>query len=361
MKDAPDASDAPDVTNSTEDPPLSRWQRWWPRLRPPLIIIGSLVVGYLVISFFGAIDWGQVVDALGRLSLWAFPLLLGLLLLRQSFNAVPLTRFVPGLPWGRSLQNDLTANLIGTFTPPPSDVVLRVSMFRSWSINPVDGMAGVTLNMLAFYVIRFFAPILGVALLAFQGLERGQVVAAVISTLISLAVIVAILLIARGERFASMLGYGAGRVARRFKPSVQPADWAESVVSFRGRMDGNLRSGLVPSLGALLAMVVVDGLILFTALRLVGIDSTTLSAVDILGAFFLVYPLTLMPMGGLGILDAALIGTWVTIAGVVWEPEIIAGLVVWRVITILGTLGLGGVTLVWWRRTIPAEDKAESN
>jgi len=335
-------------------------RRIWRVLRPVVIFIISLIVGYLVVNFFGAIDWAQVGASLGRLSLAAFIPLFALLLLRQTFNAVPLSRFVPELALSRSVQNDLSANVVGTFSPPPSDVVLRISMFKSWRIDPVDGMAGVALNALAFYAVRFFAPALGVLLLAFQEVERGQLIAAFLSTLVAVAVVLGIWLIARGDRFAALLGYTAGRVVRRFRSSVQPQEWADSVVSFRGRMEGNLRSGLVPALAALLAMVVVDGLILLSALRFVGIDSSVLSTVDILGAFFIVYPLTLMPMAGLGILDAALIGTWVTIATVVWEPEIIAGLVVWRVITILGSLALGAITLVFWRGTTRKRSAAES-
>ena len=97
-------------------------------------------------------------------------------------------------------------------------------------------------------------------------------------------------------------------------------------------------------------MVFCDSLVLLLALRFVGVDSTALTAVAIIGAFLLAYPLTLMPLAGLGILDAALLAGWTEIAGLEWEAEIVAGLVVWRVITILGPLALGGLTLFIWRR-----------
>jgi hypothetical protein len=141
----------------------------------------------------------------------SFVPLVALLLVRQTFNAVPLSRFVPELSLARSVQNDLSANVVGTFSPPPSDVVLRISMFKSWRIDPVDGMAGVALNALAFYAVRFFAPALGVLLLAFQEVERGQLIAAFLSTLVAAAVVIGIWLIARGDRFAALLGYAAGR------------------------------------------------------------------------------------------------------------------------------------------------------
>jgi hypothetical protein len=53
------------------------------------------------------------------------------LLLRQVLNAVPLSQFVEGLGPRRSVQNDLAANLLGTVSPPPGDVLIRVAMFGS--------------------------------------------------------------------------------------------------------------------------------------------------------------------------------------------------------------------------------------
>lgn len=53
---------------------------------------------------------------------------------------------------------------------------------------------------------------------------------------------------------------------------------------------------------------------------------------------------------GMVLCDAVLLGTWVTIAGVAYEPEIVAGLVVWRTLTILGPLALGLLTFAVWRR-----------
>lgn len=93
-----------------------------------------------------------------------------------------------------------------------------------------------------------------------------------------------------------------------------------------------------------------DALVLLVALRASGVPASALSVVDVLGPFLLAYPLTLLPLFGLGVLDAVLLGAWVTVAGVAHEPAVVAALVVWRVVTILGTLALGLPVLAWWRR-----------
>src|SRR5262249_5175477 len=147
----------------------------------------------------------------------------------------PLARYVPGLGLWRSFQNDVTANLVGVVAPPPTDSVMRVSMFRSWGVDPVDGMAGVTLNSLSFYAIRFGVPVLGVLLLVGEELSGGQVWLALGSLVVAVLMVIALVLVSRGERWARLVGRVAGRVAARFRESVDPDAWAGAVSDFRVR------------------------------------------------------------------------------------------------------------------------------
>jgi hypothetical protein len=326
----------------------TRSRRPW--LKPLLLFLVSIAVAWIVVGFIGAIDWAEVAASFARLGIPSIVVLMLGLLVRQAFNAVPLSQFVDQLSWRRSVQNDLGANVVGTFAPPPADVVLRVSMFSSWGINPVDGMAGVTLNMLTFYAVRFLAPLLGVMVLAVQGVERGQVVTALLSGLVSVAVVGGLVAVMRGDAMAAWVGRTAARVVNRVREGADEAEWALKVVDFRGRMNETLRAGLLRSLLALVAMVLSDSMILLLTLRFVGVGPDQLSAIDVVGAFLLAYPLTLMPLSGLGVLDAALLAVYTDIAGLTWEAEIVAALVVWRTITILGPLAMGALTVAWWRR-----------
>ncbi len=320
----------------------------------------SIAVGWIVVRLVGTVDWAAVVDSLSRLSPWQVLPLAAALLMRQLFNAVPLAQFVPKLGIRRSLQNDLAANLIGTIAPPPGDVVLRVSMFRSWQIDPVDGMAGVTLNMLTFYGVRFLAPAIGLLFLAFQGLETGHVLAALGSAVVAAAMFAALALVVKGERLAALLGRSAGRVIARFRSSVDPDAWSAAVVTFRSRMSETIKTGLPRSMGALVCMVLSDGLILLLAVRFVGLGTDSLSLVDIFGAFLIAYPLTALPLAGFGVLDAALLATWTEIAGIDREAQIVAALMLWRVVTILGPLVLGGAVLLRWRSAHPSHSATQA-
>jgi Lysylphosphatidylglycerol synthase TM region len=335
------------------------WGKYRPVLRPMLLLTLSFVVAWLVVQLVGSIDWSAVGTALSSVDAWQLLVLGGLLLVRQVCNAIPLTRFVPGLPLPKSVQSDLTANLIGTVAPPPSDVVLRVAMFRSWGISAVDGMAGVTLNSFTFYGVRFLAPAIGALLLAVYEVEQERLLAGLGSAAIATAILVGLWLVSRGERLAARLGRTAGAVVARFRDSVDPDQWADAVRDFSARMGGTVRSGLLPALLGLLAMVAVDATILLASLRFVGVGGDLLPTVVVVAGLFLAYPLTIMPLVGLGILDAALLAGYVEVAGLDAEPQIVAGIVLWRTVTLLGSLLLGVGALLSWRRS-PAHAAAEA-
>lgn len=331
------------------DYPRPARSKWHPALKPLLILVAGLVIGYLIVGFVGAVDWAKVGESLARLNPTELSVLIVLLLARQSFNAVPLVLFVPGLSLLRSLRSDLAAVTSGTFAPPPADIVVRVAMFNSWQISPVAGMAGVTLNMITFYAVRFIAPALGVLVVVHRGVDRGDWLLALASIALAGVILGALLMVMRADVLAALIGRAAARVAGRFSDRADPQAWAAAAVDFRSRLAGTVQAGLAAAFGAMGAMVLVDATMLLLALRFVGIDAATLPWYEVLSAFLLTYPLTILPMFGLGPLDAALIAAFVGLAGIEVEAPAVAAIAVWRSVTLLGPLILGGLVLVHWR------------
>lgn len=302
----------------------------------------------------GAVDWAAVGTALRALDGWVFGPLVGLLLVRQVLNAVPLARYTPGVGLLRSVQNDTAANLLGTFAPPPADVVVRVQMFRSWGIDPVRGMTGVTLNSATFYVIRFVAPVLGLLALGLREAELRQWLVAGACAVVSAVFLVGLVLLLRSDSLAAWLGRTAGRLVARVRRSVDPQRWAAYLVELRATTADSLRGGLLPAMLALTGMVLADASILFAALRAFGVGPSQVPLLAVFAAFLLAYPLTLLPLFGFGVLDAVLVGSWTTVAGVAVEPDVVAATLVWRAVTIVGTLLLGLTSLTAWRLRHPS-------
>jgi len=324
-----------------------------------VLLVIALLAGRVIIGLVGAIDWPAVWHAIGLVPLRAAGFLVLLMLARQALNAVPLTRFVPDLSLFQSMQNDLSAFLIGTVAPPPADVVLRVSMFRSWDIDPVEGMAGVTVNMLTFYAVRFMAPAFGLAVLAFYEVDSGHVWAAVGSIGVSAAILTALFSLSHGDRLAALLGRAAGTVAARVRRSVDPSSWSRAVVDFRGKIGDRVSAGVAPSLAALVAMLGAEAAMVAVSIRAVGVGSAQLALTLIVGSFLLAYPLTLFPLMGLGILDATVVAALTASAGTDYEAQIVGGMIVWRVASLLLPYPLGLAALLTWRRSaraLPAID-----
>jgi hypothetical protein len=185
-------------------------------------------------------------------------------------------------------------------------------------------------------------------LLAF-GSDRYRLWAVVTCALIAAAIALVVFLIVRAEAFAHRLGHAAGRMVRRFRSSVDPQTWAVAATEFRGHVADKYSRGFPWSLAGLLVMVLADACILLASLRFVGVTPAQVPAYEVIGVFFVAYPLTLPPFMGLGVYDVVLLGVFIELGGDVIEPEVIAALTVWRAVTILGPIIMGVLTTLHWR------------
>lgn len=334
-----------DPVARADDAPTSR--RWARRL---LLLAVAFACAVAIVRLVGRIDWGSVAAALDELAPWHFAILLGLLILRQVLNAMPLALFIEGLGAFRATVNDLTAILLSMIAPPPSDMVMRITMFKSWGIDASRGVAGAVMNTVSFYIIRFAAPLLGILLLLPVRFDLTYAVPALVCLVLAAAILLLVLAVVRAERLAVRIGTTAARFVGRFRPSVDPAKWAAACVQFRVDMQRTFARGFPRALADLVAMVLVDGLLLLAALRFVGVDRGDVGALEIVAAYLIAYPLTIFPLQGLGVLDAVVLAALVDVGGLQIEPMVVAGLIVWRVVTIIAPVLMGVGSLAWWRR-----------
>lgn len=340
----------PSLGDDSSDPPRRRVPRWlwW--------IVGTLVAALvlsIVFDLVSGIDWSEVGNAIGQISLVGGVLLFALVVLRQTLNAVPLAMFVEGLGVLRSTINDLAANLVATTAPPPGDMVVRFGMFRTWRIKAEPALAGYTLNTVIFYVLRFAAPLVGFTMLLLAvRFDASYGLIAVVSGVIAALIAGAIVLVVRAEASAAWLGRFAGNLARRIKPdAVDPQTWADKMVHFRGEVQDVLRKGWVGSAVAMTVMLLVEGVTLVVALDQMGITGEVLDPVEVIAAYLVLYPLTALPFSGFGVIDVLLIQIFTSLGGANLESGILAGLIVWRAFTLILPLLLGLLSLLWWKRT----------
>jgi hypothetical protein len=338
-----------------------------PRWRAPLLMvlkILAVVIGvYLVVQALRAVDWAQVGDALGRLTWWELVVIVLIVCVRQTVNAGTLPVLISGLSLPHALSTALSGTLIQTFTPPPSDTVLRLAMLNSYGVENTRGAAGLVLDTAVFYLARFVAPIIGLGLtLVALSVESTHLWMALLGLGVTVLLLWALWMISKGETAASRVGTVAGGLIKRLRPSVDPQAWSAAVVRFQRVSAAGLASKIAKATPVMLLFILVDSLVVAFSLRFVGIPGADIGYLAVIGAMFTLYPLTVFPFAGLGVLDAALI-VLINAEGVADGPDMVAALVIWRAATLGLPLIPGLIALTLWRsrgnrdstRSVPAD------
>jgi uncharacterized membrane protein YbhN (UPF0104 family) len=329
-------------------------------LRRALVMLVKIVIAVVacrfLLSFIRGVNWEQIGAALSQLTATQVAALLVLVAIRQTDNAAPMALFISGLGLRHAVTGDLSAILVSTVAPPPTDTVMRFSMFKSWDIDVSHGAVGVSLNTVTYYAVRFAAPVLGFLLLLFaEGYDSTYAAVAVFSGLVAVAITVTLILVVRADRFAAAIGRLGGRIGHRFRPDqVDPEHWAEVMVQFRSTASDTLRAKWAWALLTMFGLLVIDAIFLTATMRFMGIPSAALTFAEILAGYLCAYPLTALPFAGIGVLDAALIALY-TERGASDDATVLAALLVWRLATVLLPLLLGLVAFTLWRRANPAE------
>jgi uncharacterized membrane protein YbhN (UPF0104 family) len=331
-----------------------------PRWRAPAILAGKIVLVlagiWLAVQALRQVDWAQVGDALGRLVWWEIIVIVAMIGVRQTVNASTLIILVPRLRLAHALSTALSGTLVQTFAPPPSDTVLRLSMLRSYGVETTRGAAALVLDTLVFYLARFTAPIVGLALATAALLIRPiQVWMAVGGVIAAVLLAGALLLVSKGEQAAGNLGHAAARIVRRLRPTVEPDAWAAALIRFQKESAAGLVGRVGRATAVMLGFIVVDASVIVVCLRFVGIPGEHIGYLSVLAAVLSLYPLTIFPFAGLGVLDASLI-VLINAEGVADSADLVAALVIWRAATLLLPLVPGLAALTRWRARQPGAE-----
>ncbi|HWD79385.1 MAG TPA: lysylphosphatidylglycerol synthase domain-containing protein, partial [Kribbella sp.] len=325
------------------------------RIPRPLLRLGRIVVivvvVWLLVRLIRGVDWGQVGHALTHLAGWQIGVLLLAMLVRRFVLAAPLALFVPGLHPFRAMINDVAATAVAMIAPSPGDVMVRLSMLRSWGVSATDAATGLTLSTLLFYIARLAAPFLGfVVFWVARTFYAPFGWAALVFGAGAVVLFGGLTYALRAERTAAALGRLIGRLLRRVRPSsAGPDAWAERLVSFQSRSAGTMRRRRGLSIVSLVALVVVEAGVLVLSLVFVGVPSDG-AVLLLLGCSFMVaYPLTGLPLMGAGVMEAAYV-TFVADHSDVETTTLMAGLLVWRFAVQLVPVVVGLITILIWRR-----------
>lgn len=302
-------------------------------------------------------DYGEVWSAITSTT-WLESLSIGLLAAWNVYTYVLVwTAVLPRLR-RREAFVVINASTAAANTLPGGAAIgvgVTYAMLRSWGFTPSEfARTAVVTNVFQTFV-KLGLPILTVALLAMSDeVEPGLAAAAVFGVGALIAAIIVFALILRTEGFARSVGDLFGRwvsAMRRFLGKTPVTGWGDGFRRFRLQTAELLRSRWLRISWTTLVSQMTLYLLLLASLRVVGVSSSEVGWLHVLAAFAFVRLLTALPLtpGGLGVVELGLTAALAVGAASSARDEIVAGVLLYRVLTFVLPIVLGAGTYLFWR------------
>ena len=262
----------------------------------------------------------------------------------------------PGLTYPQAAVMTQSTTAVANSVPLGGavSVGLTYAMLTSWGFSKARSTVSVVVTGIWNNFVKLAAPILALALLAFDGRTGGASVAAPIAGLAGLVgAIVLFALILRSEEFAASVGTVTGRWASAVLRLVgrRPVmGWDRAVVKFRRQVIGLVQRRWVPLTLATVASYASLFLVLVVSLRVMGVSDHDVGWAQVLAVFAFARLLTAIPLtpGGVGVVELALIEGLTRAGGD--DAQVVAAVLLFRLLTYVLPIALGLGTYIVWRR-----------
>jgi uncharacterized membrane protein YbhN (UPF0104 family) len=327
-------------------------------------VLGTGVAIAVVVATFAFVlpriaDYRDVWGVVKTLTWEDGALLAGATILNLVTFAPPWMAALPGLRFRQAFVVT-QASTASTYVAPAGVAVgmaLSFAMLSAWgfaraAVGLAVAVTGVwnQLAMLAF-------PTIALGLLTLSGDAHTALDAVAAIGLAIFAVVVAGFAAGLSTaRLARRVGDLAARIVSRGLALVRrgPVGWdGESFVRFRSRTNRLLRRRWHVLTLATLAGHLTVFLVLLVSLRVLGVTAGEVSAVEAFAAWSLARLLGSIPItpGGLGVVELGLTTALVGFGG--GQVDVVAAVLVYRVMTMVPTLVIGLLAGVTWRRYRP--------
>jgi uncharacterized membrane protein YbhN (UPF0104 family) len=330
--------------------------RWW---RIAQIVFAVGLIGAVFLTVIPQIaDYGSIwrrISGLSAAQLAAIVAVAGFNLVTywvQSMAAMP------GLTLRMAAVQTQTTTTVANTLPGGGAIAVGVSwaMFRSWGYAEGEFARFTLVTGIWNTYVKLGLPAIALGLVVLAGRPDPRLTLAAVIGVAALVVSVALLaLVLWSERLARAIGNALYRpvsfVRRRVLHRRADADWGTTAVRFRRQSIELVRRRWL----ALTATTLLSHLTLFAvllvALRVCGVSASQVKWVEALAAFAFARLVTALPVtpGGLGVIELSYIGTLVWAGGV--RADVVAGVLLFRVLTFLLQIPLGAIAYPIWQRT----------
>lgn len=332
----------------------SRRPNW---LRTLQAVLSLGVVGAIFFVFLPRIvDYREVWAAMSEMTWLEFTTLGILAVWNQVTYSMLESSARPGLNLWQATQITQTSTAISNTLPAGAalGVGVQTAMYASFGFHQADIALSLMVTGLWNSFIKLAMPIAALVLLAVAGTANaGLISVSAVGLAVLIGAIVFLGLALRSERGALAVGRAVGGFAnvcsRAFRrPPVE--DWASVVADFRRRTIELLRARWAFVTLAALTSHVTLYLILLLTLRHVGVSNAEVSWQEVLAAFAFVRLISMIPItpGGLGVVELGMTAALTAAGGN--EGQVVAAVLIFRVLTFVLPIPLGGAMYILWRR-----------
>jgi putative heme transporter len=330
--------------------------RWWRIAQIAFAVL--LVVGVFVAVIPQIADYGSVWRRLSALTGFQVALLVGVTALNLATYWAQSIAVMPGLNVRMAAVQNQTTTTVANTVPAGGAIALGMSfgIFRSWGYTEGDFARFTLLTGIWNTGIKLVLPVIALGLLALGGaIDPRLAVAAAIGVA---TLVIAAGLIALGlwkDSFAAAIGRGCQSVVRAVQRALRRRqtsdDWGKAAIRFRRDSLSLLRER-----GVWLTVTTVVShlslfLVLLMSIRVVGVTADQVTWVEALAAFAFARLVTALPLtpGGLGFIELSYIGALVWAGGT--RVDVVAGTLLFRLLTFVLQIPLGAITYPIWLRT----------
>jgi uncharacterized membrane protein YbhN (UPF0104 family) len=349
------------TATTTEIEPLPPTEAERPKKGSPLkrilqaVFSLVVVVGIFAFAIPRIADYSAVLNTLGDLTWLEF----GSLIVATVFNLVTYwlqnMAALPGLGfWQSAVVTQTTTSVANTLPAGGAIAVgLTFSILRSWGFDNTAITLYVGVTGIWNVFMKLGLPILALGLLAITGQATGALVVAALAGLAVLAVAVGLFaLMLWRESFARRIGNALGRLVSRVRGWFRKAPvttWGDQAADFRRRTISFLGRRWIPLTITTVVSHLALWLVMLLCLRHVGISEQDVSALQSLAVFSFGRLLGALPItpGGLGVIELGYIGGLTAAGGN--DAQVVAAVLLFRVLTYGIQIPLGGFTYVIWR------------
>lgn len=318
----------------------------------------ALALSWVVLSSsFQGLDRTAVVDAIrGMSDAERLALLMGggLVIAAQGLVTSVTVR---GLAVRRGVLAYLGPAAVASVIPGPSDLPVRYRMLATWGYEPSDRSLAVTASGVLSIGSKLVMPILALLVALATGIRLSDDLS---TTVVVAGVVLAVLIgltaaVIGSPRVTGFVSYWLqapwSLMARLLRRSDRPL--ADVLERTRGDAGTLFQHQWPVALWSVALFTAAQVGLMIMAVRFMGIPDDALPPAAVFIAFGVVQGVTVLPItaGNVGVAETAWVGVMGALAGQEYVNQVTAAVLVYRVLTWLAIIPLGGIALLIWRVT----------